>query len=107
MGALEQIVSATKSFVDNFGIPIGDQTIPLKVIALLGTGIFLTVRLGFVQLRKIGHGFAVTSGRYDDPNEPGDVSHFQALTTQRQLVVVMLAVSPTVPSFWFTCIWPP
>ena len=25
--------------------------------------------------------FAVTSGRYDDPNEPGDVSHFQALTT--------------------------
>jgi AGCS family alanine or glycine:cation symporter len=27
------------------------------------------------------HGFAVASGRYDDPDEPGDVSHFQALTT--------------------------
>ncbi|NIM49298.1 MAG: amino acid carrier protein [Gemmatimonadales bacterium] len=51
------------------------------VIALLGTGIFLTLRLGFLQLRKLGHGFAVTSGVYDDPAEPGDVSHFQALTT--------------------------
>jgi Na+/alanine symporter len=39
------------------------------------------VRLGFIQLRRLGHGFAVTSGRYDDPNEPGDVSHFQALST--------------------------
>ncbi|MEM9666780.1 MAG: amino acid carrier protein, partial [Bacteroidota bacterium] len=51
------------------------------VIGLLGAGLFLTIRLGFVQFRRLGHGFAVTSGRYDDPDEPGDVSHFQALTT--------------------------
>lgn len=51
------------------------------VIALLGAGLFLTFRLGFVQIRRLGHGFAVTTGRYDDPDEPGDVSHFQALTT--------------------------
>ena len=51
------------------------------VIGLLGTGLFLTIRLGFVQFRKLGHGFAVATGRYDDPDEPGDVSHFQALTT--------------------------
>jgi len=81
MEALEQIVSTVKDFFDSFGIPVRGETIPLKVIALLGTGIFLTVRLGFVQLRKLGHGFAVTSGRYDDPSDPGDVSHFQALTT--------------------------
>lgn len=54
---------------------------PVLVIGLLGAGAFLTLRLGFVQLRRLGHGFAVTTGRYDDPNEPGDVSHFQALTT--------------------------
>ncbi len=53
----------------------------LIVIALLGTGVFLTFRLGFIQLRRLGHGFAVTSGKYDDPDEPGDVPHFQALTT--------------------------
>ncbi len=54
---------------------------PVLVIGLLGAGAFLTLRLGFVQFRRLGHGFAVTSGKYDDPNEPGDVSHFQALTT--------------------------
>lgn len=81
MDAIEQIISAAKNFIDNFGLPILGQTIPLKVIALLGTGIYLTIRLGFVQLRRLGHGFAVTSGRYDDPDDPGDVSHFQALTT--------------------------
>ena len=51
------------------------------VIGLLGTGIFLTLRLGFPQFRRLGHGFAVATGRYDDPDEPGDVTHFQALTT--------------------------
>ena len=51
------------------------------VIGLLGTGLFLTFRLGFIQFRRLGHGFAVATGRYDDPDEPGDVSHFQALTT--------------------------
>lgn len=54
---------------------------PILVIGLLGTGIFLTIRLKFIQFRRFGHGVAVTTGRYDDPDEPGDVSHFQALTT--------------------------
>jgi AGCS family alanine or glycine:cation symporter len=54
---------------------------PFLVIGLLGTGAFLTLKLGLIQVRRLGHGFAVTSGKYDDPNEPGDVTHFQALTT--------------------------
>ncbi|MDE2995861.1 MAG: sodium:alanine symporter family protein [Bacteroidota bacterium] len=54
---------------------------PILVIGLLGAGAFLTIRLGFIQLRRLGHGFAVTTGKYDDPDTPGDVSHFQALTT--------------------------
>src|SRR5690606_5564222 len=54
---------------------------PVLVVSLLGTGLFLTLRLGFVQFRRFGHGIAVTTGKYDDPNEPGDVSHFQALST--------------------------
>jgi alanine or glycine:cation symporter, AGCS family len=68
-------------WVWEFGIPAGEETIPLVVIMLLGTGFFLTLRLGFIQVRRLGHGFAVTSGKYDDPDEPGDVAHFQALTT--------------------------
>ena len=81
METLAEIVSAVKNIVDNFGIPVSGETIPLKVIALLGAGVFLTFKLRFVQLRRLGHGFGVTSGKYDDPREPGDVSHFQALTT--------------------------
>lgn len=77
----EQLVNALEYYVWSFGIPVGGEEIPFLVIALLGTGIFLTLRLGFIQIRRLGHGFGVTSGRYDDPDEPGDVSHFQALTT--------------------------
>ncbi len=77
----EKIVNSLMSIVWETGIPVGDQSIPFIVIALLGTGVFLTFRLGFPQIRRLAHGFGVTSGKYDDPDEPGDVSHFQALTT--------------------------
>ena len=77
----ESIVNWADWLVWSFGVPVGDQSIPFIVIALLGTGILFTLRLGFIQIRRLGHGFGVATGRYDDPNEPGDVSHFQALTT--------------------------
>jgi AGCS family alanine or glycine:cation symporter len=84
-GAVETVVSwfvdEVGYYVWDFGIPVGEEQIPLVVIALLGVGIYLTFRLGFIQLRHLGHGFGVTSGKYDDPDEPGDVAHFQALTT--------------------------
>ncbi|HVS01961.1 MAG TPA: sodium:alanine symporter family protein, partial [Thermoanaerobaculia bacterium] len=75
------VVSTLEYYVWTFGVPAAGETIPIIVIALLGTGVFLTLRLAFIQVRRLGHGFAVTSGRYDDPSEPGDVPHFQALTT--------------------------
>lgn len=81
MERFTHIVETLNGWVWNSGIPVGGETVPFVVIALLGTGLFLTLRLGFIQLRRLGHGFAVTSGKYDDPNEPGDVSHFQALST--------------------------
>jgi len=82
---LERSVQAFTDFLDtwvvNIGPSFGGEKIPIMVIMLLGTGVYLTLRLGFIQLRRLGHGFAVTTGKYDDPEEPGDVSHFQALTT--------------------------
>ena len=79
--SLTQLVSQVESWVWESGIPVQDETIPFVVILLLGAGIYFTFRLSFVQFRRLGHGFAVTSGRYDDPDDPGDVSHFQALST--------------------------
>lgn len=80
MEVIARIIEWMASLV--YGGPtVGGETLPIMVVALLGTGLFLTLRLGFVQIRHFIHGIAVTSGKYDDPNEPGDVPHFQALTT--------------------------
>jgi alanine or glycine:cation symporter, AGCS family len=81
MEELHRLAEQLNDAVWSFGFRVGDESIPLVVIALLGTGLFLTLRLGFVQLRRFGHGFGVATGRYDDPNDPGDVTHFQALST--------------------------
>jgi len=53
---------------------------PPFVVLLLGTGIFLTIYLRFVQVRKFKHSIEVIRGKYDDPHEKGDLSHFQALS---------------------------
>ena len=47
----------------------------------MGTGLFLTIRLLFVQVRHLGHAMACVMGKYDQPGESGDVSHFKALAT--------------------------
>ena len=63
----------------NPDIPIG--SIPFMIIVLVGTGIFISIKLGFPQLRYFWHGVKVTMGKYDDPNDEGDLNHFRALTT--------------------------
>ena len=79
---LGTVVDFLVEFVWGFGIPTGTgNDIPIVVLLLLGAGLYLTLRLGFVQFRRLAHGMAVTTGKYDDPNEPGDIPHFQALTT--------------------------
>jgi len=50
------------------------------LVLLVGTGVLLSFLLRFVQIRKLKHSFQVISGKYDDPNDPGDVNHFQALS---------------------------
>ncbi len=75
------IVAWLDQNVAQLGFRIGEEKLTLQVIFLLGIGAFLTLRLGLPQIRKFAHGVAVATGRYDDPDDPGDVSHFQALTT--------------------------
>jgi AGCS family alanine or glycine:cation symporter len=78
---LRSVVDFLNNYVVQIGISIGGEQVPFMVILLLGTGFYLTLRTGFIQIRQLGHGFATTTGKYDDPDDPGDVSHFQALTT--------------------------
>ena len=57
------------------------ESFPAMVVILLAFGIYITFRLGFVQFRRFRHGLKVVTGFYDDPEDEGDINHFQALTT--------------------------
>jgi AGCS family alanine or glycine:cation symporter len=47
---------------------------------LLGSGILFTVWTKFSQFKVFTHGVAVTRGVYDNPDDPGAINHFQALS---------------------------
>ena len=62
-------------------IPLGNGiSMPFVIIWLLVGAIIFTVYMGFVNVRGFKHALDVVRGKYDDPNDPGEVSHFQALT---------------------------
>lgn len=60
----------------DFGIGV-----PFIIIVLVLGGIFFTVRYGFVNVRLFKHGIDCVRGKFDDPNDPGEISHFRALTS--------------------------
>ena len=56
-------------------------SIPFVVVWLLFAGIFLTIRMGFINVRLFRHSVDLIRGRYDRKEDRGDVSHFQALAS--------------------------
>ncbi len=50
-------------------------------LVLLGVGVFFSFYLGFPQIRFFKHAWAVLSGKYSSRDDPGDTTHFQALST--------------------------
>lgn len=64
--------------------PNGDKqqkSIPFIVIWLSIGALFFTLRMGFINIRGFRHALSLARGKYDDPNAPGQVTHFQALAT--------------------------
>ena len=53
----------------------------LTMLILVGTGLYLTLRLRFVQLTGFRHGWVLISGKLSRDTDSGEVSHFQALST--------------------------
>ena len=68
MNAIVTFINWLDDFI--WGIPM--------IVLLLGTHLFMTVRTGFIQ-RKLFTGIRLSVTK--DPDSPGDVSQFQALTT--------------------------
>ncbi|HID48655.1 MAG TPA: sodium:alanine symporter family protein, partial [Chromatiales bacterium] len=52
-----------------------------SIVLLVGTGLYLTLRLRFIQFRGFRHSLALIAGKYDKATDPGEVTHFQALST--------------------------
>lgn len=84
-------------------------SVPFVVVWLLAGGVYLTLRMGFINIRGFGHALRLVKGDYDDPNEPGEVSHFQALAAALSATVglgniagVSIAIGTGGPgaSFW-------
>lgn len=51
------------------------------LILLLGGGFYFLVYSRLAPLRYIGHALSILTGKYDDPNEEGQLRHYQALST--------------------------
>src|SRR5690625_1035944 len=54
---------------------------PPLLILLVGTGIFLTFRLGILQIRLLPYALKLVFTKSKDKQSEGDISHFQALMT--------------------------
>ena len=60
---------------------------------LIGGGLFLLLYSRFMPLRHFRHSIEIIRGKYDDPNEPGDITHFQALVSALAATIGMGNIS--------------
>ena len=79
MESIEQFISDLSSLA--WGLPL--------LIILIGGGLYLILRIRFLPFRYLGHAIAVLRGKYDDEQDEGQISHFQALTTALSATVGM------------------
>lgn len=68
---IDIFLAAFSNFV--WGLPL--------LILLVGGGLYFLILSRFLPFRYLGHAIQVLRGKYDDPNAPGEINHFQALTT--------------------------
>ncbi|MFT4628553.1 MAG: AGCS family alanine or glycine:cation symporter, partial [Myxococcota bacterium] len=71
----------TVMFFDiTFGL-IEGTSVPAVVAWLVMGAVFFTLRMQFIGVRAFGHALRVVSGQYDDEDDDGEISHFQALSS--------------------------
>ena len=63
------------------------------MILLMGGGIYFFFYSRFVQFKYIRHAINILLGRYDDPEEKGEINHYEALSTQLASTVGMGNIS--------------
>lgn len=79
--AFEPIASAMVDIVF-VSVNVGGTELPLIVAWLVVGAVFFTVYFGFINIRGFTHAIRIVTGKEDKaPQAPGEVTHFQALTT--------------------------
>lgn len=73
--------TVTGPFVSLIFAPLPGTSFPWIVLWLVVAATIFTVYFGFVQFRYFRHAIQLVKGDYSDPNDAGEVSHFQALAT--------------------------
>ncbi len=63
------------------------------LILLLGGGLFFLVYSRLLPFRFFGHAIHILMGKYDNPDEPGQINHYQALSTALSATIGMGNVS--------------
>lgn len=61
-------------------IDIYQNSLPLVVVWLVIASIFFTIYFRFINIRAFKRAFLVAIGKYDKPDAPGEISHFQSFT---------------------------
>jgi AGCS family alanine or glycine:cation symporter len=69
-----------KPYIDNQGNPV-KKNIPFIVVWLVIGAVIFTIRMRFINLRGFKHAIQLVQGKFDKPQDKGEVSHFQALAT--------------------------
>ena len=54
---------------------------PLVVMLLIFGAVYYTVRMGFINIFGFRHAIDVVRGKYDNPKDQGEITHFQALSS--------------------------
>lgn len=77
--AMEPVADVLESIIF-YSVSVAGQGLPIVLVILAGTAIFLTIYFKFLNLRSIGLAFRTAKGKYTRPDAPGQITHFQALT---------------------------
>ncbi len=77
----EIFANSTGWFVSFIFSPFPGTSFPWIVAWLVIAATVFTLYFAFIQFRAVGHAISLVKGDYSDPNDAGEVSHFQALAT--------------------------
>lgn len=72
---------STGWFVNLIFMNLPGTNFPWIVLWLVVAASIFTIYFGFIQFKAFGHAISLVKGDYSDPDDAGEVSHFQALTT--------------------------